>query len=74
MKRLMLAGGALFALIIMPTLPANAVPFGSSKPAVTQTDTDMVLVRHGRGGHHGGWGRGHGRGHHYGWTRGRHRR
>ncbi len=72
MKRLMLAGGALVAVFLMPTLPASAVPLGSGKLAVTQSNADTVLVRGGRG-HHYGWGRGHRRGHH-GWMRGRHHR
>jgi len=76
---LLIAAAALWALTIMPMLPAAAMPMA---PVAAQTGDDTVLVRgghgHGRGhmgrggrGHHYGWGRG--RGHHYGWSRGRHR-
>jgi hypothetical protein len=71
MKRLMLIGAAICAIAIMPTLPANAMPLGSLKPAVSQADNDTILVGRGGRGEHRGW-EGN-RGHHYGWSRGRHR-
>jgi len=73
MKRLLLAAFAACAFALAPTLPASALP-GANPNALTNTDTDssIVLVRHGHGrGHHYGWQ--HHRGHHYGWARGRHR-
>lgn len=71
MKRLILAGAAACALIVLPTLPAAALPTGPALPGISQSDSDTILVRRGGRGHHYGWGRG--RGHHYGWSRGRHR-
>lgn len=81
MKRLLSIAAALFALAVLPAMPATALPLGTTNPAA-KSDSDTIVIKGGRGhgrghmkrggrGHHYGWGRG--RGHHYGWSRGRHR-
>jgi hypothetical protein len=73
MKHLMLMGGAVCALAVMPTLPAAAAMLlAPLTPAVTHADSDTNFVRYGGYAHHYGWGLG--RGHYYNWSRGYHRR
>jgi hypothetical protein len=71
MKRLMLIGSAACAFAALPMPPVAAMPFAPMAPAITQLDTDVIVVRRGGRGHHYGWA--HSRGRHLGFTRGRHR-
>lgn len=72
MKRLLLIGVAACAFAAMPTLSASAMPLATAGSMITSSDSQVILVRGGRGhgGHHMRRG---GRGHHYGWGRGHHR-
>lgn len=70
MKRLLLIGAAACAMALSPSLPAAAMPLGSSV-LITQSDSHTLLVK---GGHGGGRGHGYGRGHGHrahGWSRGK---
>ena len=71
MKHLILIGATVLAVALTSTTFASAMPLGSSKSVISETDSNALLVRHDGRDHHHGWGRG--RGQHYGWTRGRHR-
>ena len=72
MNRLLIVSAAACAFAMLPILPSVAAPLGSPLKAMTQSDSDTIIVKGGGG--HGGGGHGVGRGgggRPYGWNRGR---